>query len=58
MGSRGTTILARGVTSLQPCVIRGEAILTLNDANGTQLLTAHAAATDASVSAGKLFQMA
>ena len=57
MGSRGTTILARGVTSLQPCVIRGEAILTLRDANGTQLLTAHAAATDASVSAGKLFQM-
>jgi len=57
MGSRGTTILARGVTSLQPCVIRGEAILTLRDANGTQLLTAHAAATDASVGAGKLFQM-
>jgi hypothetical protein len=57
MGSRGTIILARGVTSLQPCVIRGEAILTLRDANGTRLLTAHAAATDASVSAGKLFQM-
>jgi hypothetical protein len=57
MGSRWTTILARGVTSLQPCVIRGEAILTLRDANGTLLLSAHAAATDVSVSAGKLFQM-
>jgi hypothetical protein len=56
-GSRGTTILARGVTSLQPCVIRGEATLTLRDANGTQLLTGHAAASNASVSAGKLFEM-
>ena len=57
MGSRGTTILARGVSSLQPCVIRGEATLTLRDANGTLLLTGHAGATNASVKAGNLFEM-
>jgi len=57
MGSRGTTILARGVTSLQPCFIRGEATLTLRDANGTLLLTAHAAATDVTVKPQNLFEM-
>jgi hypothetical protein len=57
-GSRGTTILARGVTGLQgPCVIRGQATLTLRDANGALLLTAHAGATNVSVKAGDLFEM-
>ena len=57
MGSRGTNIVARGVTSMQPCFIRGQATLTLRDANGTLLVTAHAAATDVSLKAGNLFEM-
>ena len=38
-------------------MIRGQATLTLRDANGALLLTAHAGATDVSVKAGDLFEM-
>jgi hypothetical protein len=56
-GSRGTTIVAQGVTSLTRCDLRGQATLTLRDANGAILITGHTAKTNTRVSAGKVFEV-
>ncbi len=56
-GSRGTIVLARAVASLGSCDLRGEATLTLRDANGAVLVTGHTAATSTRVTPGHLFQI-
>ncbi len=56
-GSRGTTVLARGVTSLTGCQIHGEAGLALSDASGHTLLAARSASTAISVHAGTLLEI-
>lgn len=55
-GSRGTTVLARGVTSLTGCEIHGSAALVLSDGNGHTLLSARSAASTVSVGAGTLLE--
>ena len=57
MGSRGTIVLASALASMTACELRGEATLTLRDANGVVLVTGHAAATTTRVSAGQAFQI-
>ena len=56
-GSRGTTILARAIPSLTTCELRGEAMITLRDGNGSVLVSGHTAATNAHVRAGQLFEI-
>lgn len=56
-GSRGTTVLARGVTSLAGCVIHGEAALMLSDASGHTLLASRSASTAITVHAGTLLEV-
>jgi hypothetical protein len=56
-GSRGTTVLARGVTSLAGCDIRGRASLVLRDASGHDLLSAQSADSTMSVHAGTLLEI-
>ena len=56
-GSRGTTVLARGVTSLAGCEIRGSATLVLSDGNGHTLLSATSPASTVSVGAGTLLEI-
>jgi len=56
-GSRGTIVVARGVGSLQGCIIRGRATLTLRDANGTLLVTGHTALNDVRLTAGMQFEV-
>lgn len=56
-GSRGTTVLARGVTSLAGCVIHGEAALMLSDASGHTLLASRSASTAITVRAGTLLEI-
>ncbi|MGZ8563492.1 MAG: hypothetical protein ACXWWU_07725 [Candidatus Limnocylindria bacterium] len=56
-GSRGTTVLARGVTSLTGCEIRGSAALVLTNASDHALLTAQSAVSAISVQAGTLLEM-
>ena len=53
-GSRGTNVLARGVTSLAGCEIHGRAMLVLRDANGQALLSAQSAASNVAVHAGTM----
>lgn len=56
-GSRGTTVISRGVSSLAGCQIDGEASLLLKDASGAELLTGRTAATNVRVRAGTLLEM-
>jgi hypothetical protein len=56
-GSRGTTVVARGVSSLAGCQIRGSSALVLSDGNGHTLLTAQSAASAVSVGAGTLLEI-
>ena len=56
-GSRGTTILARGVASLGSCELKGEATLLLRDANGNLLVSGKSAATKVTVAGGQAFQL-
>jgi hypothetical protein len=56
-GSRGTTVLARGVTSLSECQIHGEAGLMLSDASGHTLLASRSASTAITVHGGTLLEI-
>ena len=56
-GSRGTTVLARGVTSLAGCEIRGPSALVLSDGNGNALLSAESAYSAISVHARTLLEI-
>ncbi len=56
-GSRGTTVVARGVSSLGECVIHGEAALMLSDASGHTLLASRSASTAITVHAGTLLEI-
>jgi len=56
-GSRGTIVVAKGVTSLQGCQIRGPATLTLRDANGAVMITGHTALNDVRLTAGMQFEV-
>ena len=56
-GSRGTTVVARGVTSLAGCEIRGSASLELKDGSGTTLLSGTSAPSTVSVHAGTLLEI-
>lgn len=56
-GSRGTTVLARGVTSLAGCQISGPAVLVLRDANDQTLLSAETPVSTVTVRAGTLLEM-
>jgi hypothetical protein len=56
-GSRGTTIVAKGVTSLVACELKGAATLVLRDANRTVLISGHTAATKITVLAGQAYQV-
>lgn len=56
-GSRGTTVVARGVTSLAGCEIRGRATLVLRDANGRDLVAAEAPVSSVSVDAGTVLEI-
>lgn len=56
-GSRGTTVVARGVGSLAGCEIRGSASLELKDASGVELLSATSASSAVSVHAGTLLEI-
>lgn len=56
-GSRGTTVLARGVSSLVGCQIQGRSALALSDGNGHLLLTAQSPASAVAVHAGSLLEI-
>jgi hypothetical protein len=56
-GSRGTTVLPRGVTSLRACQIQGRAALVLSDASGHTLLAAQSAVSAISVHGGTLLEI-
>jgi hypothetical protein len=56
-GSRGTTVLVRGVASLAGCQIDGPVVLVLRDANDQTLLSAEAPASSVTVRAGTLLEM-
>lgn len=56
-GSTGTTVLARGLTSLDRCTIDGSATLELRDANGNVVATATAPRTTVVVTPGAVIEM-
>lgn len=56
-GSRGTTVLFRGVDSLTGCEISGRAVLVLRDANGGTLLSAETPVSTVGVEAGTLLEI-
>ncbi len=56
-GSTGTTVLARGVTSLNRCTIDGSATLELRDANGNVVATATAPRTTVVVMSRVVIEM-
>lgn len=56
-GSRGTTVLARGVASLAGCQIDGPAVLVLRDGDDQTLLSAETPASAVMVRAGTLLEI-
>jgi hypothetical protein len=56
-GSRGTTVLLRGVASLVGCQIDGPAVLVLRDANDQTLLSAETPASAVTVRADTLLEI-
>jgi hypothetical protein len=56
-GSRGTSILAKVVSSVAVCDIDGQARIVLKDANGTELATTVAPATRLTLRAGETVEM-
>lgn len=56
-GSTGTTVLARGVASLDACKIKGSALIELRDASRQVILQVQAPASDVVVQANTLLQV-
>ena len=56
-GSRGTTVLMRGVVSLESCHIDGSVHVLLRDNNGGTVVTTDADSSDVTVTAGSVFEM-
>lgn len=56
-GSRGTTVLMRGVASLDSCRIDGSVDVVLRDNNGATVVTTAAPASHVTATAGSVFEM-
>lgn len=56
-GSRGTTVLMRGVASLESCRIDGSVAVVLRDSNGVSVVMTNAASSHVTVTGGSVFEM-
>jgi hypothetical protein len=56
-GSRGTTVLMRGVASLDSCRIDGSVDVVLRDNNGAAVVTTGAPSSHVTATAGSIFEM-